>query len=121
MVPCAVFVVVVTLGVRFAEKVFGDVNLLGSMQCFELSRSRGAGKEWGKMMKTFVIRYRRTTGEVECTEFVDFAEALRLRHQLEDENSDPDVEIVSLTSESLDMLKQTHRRYFLNDILAPKL
>lgn len=43
MVPCAVFVVVVTLGVRFAEKVFGDVNLLGSMQCFELSRPRGAG------------------------------------------------------------------------------
>ncbi len=112
MVPCAVFVVVVTLGVRFAEKVFGDVNLLGSMQCFELSRSRGAGKEWGKMMKTFVIRYRRTTGEVGCTEFVDFAEALRLWHQLEDENSDPDVEIVSLASESLDMLKQTHRRYF---------
>ena len=72
------------------------------------------------MMKNCVIRYRRTTGEVECTEFVDFAEALRLRHQLEDENSDPDVEIVSLTSESLAMLKQTHRRYFLNEILAPK-
>lgn len=33
--------VVVTHGVRFAEKVFGDVNLLGSMQCFELSRPRG--------------------------------------------------------------------------------
>ena len=39
--------VVVTHGVRFAEKVFGDVNLLGSMQCFELSRPRGGG--WLRM------------------------------------------------------------------------
>ncbi|MGP5584939.1 hypothetical protein [Corynebacterium casei] len=72
-------------------------------------------------MKTFVIRYRRTTGEVECTEFDDFADALKLRHKLEYENSDPDIEIVSLTSESLAMVKRTHRRYFLNEILAPKL
>lgn len=66
-------------------------------------------------MKTFVIRYRRSNGEVEITEFTDFSEALKLRHKLESENSDPDVEIVSLTSESLEMVKQTHRRYFLNE------
>lgn len=69
-------------------------------------------------MKTFVIRYRRTTGEVEYTEYADFSEALVLRHELESENGDPDIEIVSLTSESLEMLKQTHRRYFLNEISA---
>lgn len=70
-----------------------------------------------KQVKTFVISYRRTTGEVEYAEFADFAEALNFRHKLESEISDPDVEIVSLTSESLEMLKQTHRRYFLNEIL----
>jgi len=69
-------------------------------------------------MKTFVISYRRTTGAVEYTEFADFAEAFKLRHRLESENSDPDVEIVALTSKSLDMIKQTHRRYFLNEISA---
>ena len=45
--------VVVTLGVRFAEKVFGDVNLLGSMQCFELSRSRGLAKNGGENDEDF--------------------------------------------------------------------
>ena len=40
--------VVVTHGVRFAEKVFGDVNLLGSMQCFELSRPRGGWLRMGE-------------------------------------------------------------------------
>lgn len=69
-------------------------------------------------MKTFVISYRRTTGEVDYTEFHDFAAASKLRRKLEEKNTDPDVEIVSLTSESLQMLKQTHRRYFLNEILA---
>jgi len=81
----------------------------------EIVKSRG-GKEVNQVT-TFVINYRRTTGEVECTEFADFTEALKLRHKLESEISEPDVEIVSLTAESLEILKQTHRRYFLNEIL----
>lgn len=72
-------------------------------------------------MKTFVISYRRTTGEVDYTGFDDFSAALKLCHKLESENTDADIEIVSLTSESLEMLKQTHRRYFLNEILADQL
>lgn len=72
-------------------------------------------------MKTFVISYRRTTGEVDYIGFDDFSAALKLSHKLESENTDPDVEIMSLTSESLEMLKQTHRRYFLNEFLADQL
>lgn len=69
-------------------------------------------------MKTFVIQYHRVDGSVTHKEFSDFAEALKLRHRLENENEDPNVEIVTLTSDSLEMLKQTHRRYFLNEIFA---
>lgn len=58
------------------------------------------------------------TGAVEYTEFSDFSEALELRLQLESETSDTDIEIVTSTSESLEMLKQTHRRYFLNEIFC---
>lgn len=69
-------------------------------------------------MKTFVIKYRRPSGDVEYTEFDTFSEAMELRHFLEQENSDPDVEIVSLSADSLDTIKRTHRRYFLNEILG---
>lgn len=83
---------------------------------FCCSRTHGS-----KHNGAFVISYRCTTGEVDYTGFDDFSAALKLRHKLESENTDLDVEIVSLTSESLEMLKQTHRRYFRNEFLADQL
>lgn len=70
------------------------------------------------LMKSFVISYRRTTWEIDCTEFDDFVTALKLCPRLECESIDPDEEIESLTSESLEVIKQMHRRYSLNEILA---
>ncbi len=65
-------------------------------------------------MTSFVIEYNRRTGESHVTTFAEGGnrEALRHRLRLEDERVDPDVEIVSLVSDSLETVRRTHSRYF---------
>lgn len=67
------------------------------------------------MMTAFLITYHRRTGEVSVTEFPGPEgghRAMRERFRLEAERVDPDVEIVSLNSDSLETIKKTHSRYF---------
>lgn len=66
-------------------------------------------------MTGFVITYHRRTGDVDVTSFPEpdgHRKAMRERLRREAEGLDPDVEIVSLISDSLETVKQTHRRYF---------
>lgn len=66
-------------------------------------------------MTGFVITYHRRTGEVEVTSFPEphgHREAMRERLRLEAAGLEPDVEIVSLVSDSLETVQQTHKRYF---------
>lgn len=67
------------------------------------------------MMPGFVIEYHRPTGQSRLHEFYGtdgHREAMLCRLQLEAERSDPDWEIASLNSDSLETLKKTHSRYF---------
>lgn len=67
------------------------------------------------MMTAFLITYHRRTGAVAVTEFPGPEgghQAMRERFRLEAERVDPDIEIVSLNSDSLETIKQTHSRYF---------
>lgn len=66
-------------------------------------------------MVGIVIAYHRRTGEVDVTEFAEpsgHREAMRERLRREAASHDPDLEIVSLVSDSLETVKQTHSRYF---------
>lgn len=69
-------------------------------------------------MPGFVIQYNRRTRANTVTSFTapdGHREAFKERLRLERENQDPDVEIVSLGSDSLETVKKTHSRYFLMD------
>lgn len=68
----------------------------------------------------YLIQYRRSTGDLDVREFQDAREALDLRLQLEQENNDPDLEIVVIGAASLDELKTNHSRYFGLDADALK-
>lgn len=65
-------------------------------------------------MTGFVIEYNRRTGESHVTTFPpgDHRAALQHRLMLEDARVDPDMEIVSLVSDSLATVQRTHSRYF---------
>ncbi len=66
-------------------------------------------------MTAFLITYHRRTGAVNVTEYQGSdgrRQAMRERFRLEAERVDPDIEIVSLNSDSLETVKQTHSRYF---------
>lgn len=67
-------------------------------------------------MAHFVIEYKRSTGACHVTEFATSAAALQLRFKLEEERTDPDVEIASISADSLDVLKRTHSRYFMDEM-----
>jgi hypothetical protein len=60
----------------------------------------------------FVIEYNRLTRARRVTEFATAHEAMQYRLKLEDKRTDRNIEIVALSSKSLDTLKQTHSRYF---------
>lgn len=69
-------------------------------------------------MPGFVIEYHRPTGERRVHEFLSedgHRLALLRRLQLEAERSDSDWEIASLNSDSLETLKKTHSRYFVEE------
>lgn len=72
-------------------------------------------------MSGFVIVYNRLTRESHVTSFPGdegYREAFTERMRLEAENTDPDLEIVSLVSDSLDSAKATHSRYFEHVVTA---
>lgn len=69
-------------------------------------------------MTAFVIVYDRRRLHAEITEFDGpdaVSQASRARSHLESANEDRNVEVVSLFADSLDDLRQTHSRYFLNE------
>lgn len=63
-------------------------------------------------MPTFVIEFNRRTRARRVREFTISRDAMTFRLQQEDARQDPDIEIVALTSRSLDTLRRTHSRYF---------
>jgi hypothetical protein len=70
-------------------------------------------------MAGFVIQYNRRTKESEVTEFLEpngHREAMRRRLELERERHDPEIEIVSLASDSLQTVRRTHSRYFEGEL-----
>lgn len=67
-------------------------------------------------MAGFLIEYNRRTSEWSVTEFPyesGHRDALLLRLEREKLRTDPDVEIVSLASDSLATVRTTHSRYFV--------
>ncbi len=72
-------------------------------------------------MSGFVIEYHRKTRESRVTSFVGaqgYREAFIERLRIEAENTDPDIEIVSLVSDSLESARATHSRYFEHVVTA---
>jgi len=68
-------------------------------------------------MSGFVIQYNRKSRESRVTSFVGeqgFRDAFKQRLRLEAENQNPDIEIVSLVSDSIESAQVTHSRYFEN-------
>jgi hypothetical protein len=66
-------------------------------------------------VSSFVIKFNRRTGESDVTEFPGEdrqEEAMRLRFRIEAEGADGDIEVVSLMSDSIETVRQTHSRYF---------
>lgn len=73
-------------------------------------------------MPGFVIEYNRKSRDYRVTTFDGeggHREAFERRLLLEANRDDHDVEIVSLTSDSLDTVKKTHSRYFAGRELIP--
>lgn len=69
-------------------------------------------------MPNFVIEFNRKTRDRRVQEFPGAREAMEHRLELEAERSDLNVEIVALTSESLETLMMTHSRYFTGNELV---
>ena len=73
-------------------------------------------------MPGFVIEYNRRSRDYRVTTFEGeqgHRDAFDLRLRLEADRQDSNVEIVSLTSDSLDTVKKTHSRYFVGrELLA---
>lgn len=70
-------------------------------------------------MKTFLIKYRRSTGAIEALEEIApqqlrSARAERLQAEIDSMRSGGDIEIVLIEAPSLDVLRRTHSRYFKN-------
>lgn len=68
-------------------------------------------------MTAFVVVYDRKRLSAEITEFLGvdaIAHASRSRGMLEASNADRNVEVVTLFADSLDDLRKTHSRYFIN-------
>jgi hypothetical protein len=69
-------------------------------------------------MTGFVIEYNRKTGVARVTSFPHEGgnrDALKRRLELESERVDKNVEIVSLVSDSIETVRRTHSRYFLEE------
>jgi hypothetical protein len=60
----------------------------------------------------YVIEFNRRTRARRVTEFSTPKEAMQRRLHLESDRDNDDIEIVALSGDSLETLKQTHSRYF---------
>ena len=72
-------------------------------------------------MSGFVIEYHRKTRECRVTSFLGeqgYRDVFNERLRLEAENTNPDVEIVSLVSDSIESARATHSRYFERVVTA---
>jgi hypothetical protein len=66
-------------------------------------------------MSSFLMRYNRRTGDLQVTEFTGEQageRALVARVEAERTRTTTDLEVVVLTADSLEEIKQTHGRYF---------
>lgn len=63
-------------------------------------------------MSSFLIEYHRRSGRLAVTEFESLFQATKKRLELDRVNTDPDLEIVAVASESEEHLRQSHSRYF---------
>lgn len=63
-------------------------------------------------MSAFLIKYRRSTGDVHCIRYSSLAEATRQRLKEDRANADPDLEIVAVGSRDEESLRSSHSRYF---------
>lgn len=64
-------------------------------------------------MTSFIIEYHRSSGRVSVTDYPTKRAAVEARLRRNREGVDRNVEIVSVTTESLETLKHSHSRYFL--------
>lgn len=70
-------------------------------------------------MPNFVIEFNRKTRDRRVTQFEGAREAMLRRLELEAERADTNLEIVALTSDSIESLMLTHSRYFTgNELVA---
>lgn len=63
-------------------------------------------------MAAYLIQYSRSTGEVVFARYESLADATRERLRLDKLNDDPDKEIVSVSAQDEESLRQSHSRYF---------
>ncbi|WP_075725520.1 hypothetical protein [Corynebacterium aquilae] len=66
-------------------------------------------------MPSFLITYNRRSGVVSVREFADPIEAAVERVNRALESTDTDTEIVTVSSASLESVKQSHSRYFMRE------
>lgn len=64
-------------------------------------------------MTSFVIEYHRLSGALSVTPFANRREASEERFRRNQTRASKDVEVVSVTTDSMESLKQSHSRYFL--------
>lgn len=70
-------------------------------------------------MPGYVIEYNRRTRTRRITEFPSLHRAVEHRLALEAGRADLDIEIAAVSSKSLETLRQTHSRYFVDKKAAP--
>lgn len=63
-------------------------------------------------MTAYLIQYHRLTGKMDYEQFDSLREATLARLRLDRINTDPDLEIVAVASESEEHLRVYHSRYF---------
>ena len=71
-------------------------------------------------MNGFVIEFNRRTRARRVFEFNSIRNAVAFRLQSERSRESEDVEVVALSSMSLESLKRTHSRYFTGTDLTPQ-
>ncbi|GAA1046777.1 hypothetical protein [Rothia amarae] len=70
-------------------------------------------------MTSFVLTYNRTLGTLgTLKEFPSREKAIRERVKLEREKNDEKIEVVSISAVSLEALKKSHSRYFIQNQVA---
>lgn len=71
-------------------------------------------------MRRFVIEFHRKTGARRVTEFENIREAIAFRIERERLRESEDIEVVALSSKSLESLMRTHSRYFTGEDKSPQ-